>query len=223
MNQIIQGRKAITFIIREITFTYKFTKNKNWQCHDGSFFYYLIFIFSFFPNWLNKLVLISCAIKWKKKKMINLETGGEGDVSGRQPRISGKKVADGELVNLGRTSKNVIATPLDSVSSWRTRSSVHILSIIQGIQSKITTPFHPSSGVYQAVKEGLDVNGSRVLPPGSPKKRLNGALNRLQLGSSSDPAVVNNDSSVLVRVGSGLCSESVGPVGGVACKYVTVL
>lgn len=184
-------------------------------------FNYLIIII-FPPNYLNKLVLISCAIKYKQR-MINLETGGEGDVGGRQPRISSNKVAYGELANLGRTGKNVIATPLDSVSSWRTRASVHILSIIQSIQSKITTPFHPSSGVYQAVKEGLDVNGSRVLLPGPPKERLNGALNRLQVGSSSDPTVVNNDSSVLVRVGSALCGESVGPVGGFACKYVAVL
>lgn len=53
--------------------------------------------------------------------------------------------------------------------------------------------------------------------------RLHGALNGSEIRSSCDPAVVDGDPGVLVRVGPTLSGQGIGLVGWVSWVYVTVL
>ncbi|KAF7844823.1 hypothetical protein G2W53_001728 [Senna tora] len=123
----------------------------------------------------------------------------------------------------GSTAYNTITFPLDPICRRRTRTRIHILSIIQSIQRKVPTPFQPPSLVYQTVKKSLHHHCSRIFLPWPSKICLYRVLNCFQIRGCNNLTIVNGNSSVLVRIGPTLSSYCVHFVGRVSRENVTIL
>ena len=72
-------------------------------------------------------------------------------VGSRQPWTARDKICDGVLWSHRCTSNDMVARPIDPLSSWWAQPCVGILRMIQGLKGKISTPFHPSSWSNQAI------------------------------------------------------------------------
>nr|GMD72631.1 DNA repair protein RadA/Sms [Ipomoea batatas] len=99
-----------------------------------------------------------------------------GQAGSRKPRIPVQEVPDGEFSGLCNTPNHMVACPFDSTTGPCTGSTVHILSIVQCFESKISGPRKPTGGVDEAVESSLDEHRSGVLFPWPTQIRVERAL-----------------------------------------------
>nr|GMD63433.1 Os01g0312600 [Ipomoea batatas] len=106
-----------------------------------------------------------------------------GQAGSRKPRVPVQEVPDGEFSGLCNTPNHMVACPFDSTTSPCAGSIVHILSIVQCFESKISAPRKPTGGVDEAVRGWCDAR------------------------------IMDHDSGVLVWVASALSRDGVFLVG----------
>ncbi|GMN37933.1 hypothetical protein TIFTF001_007214 [Ficus carica] len=141
-----------------------------------------------------------------------------------QARDPSESLSFGKQASLSRAIDDPITRPRHAGAGVRAGPTVHVLAVVQSGQSKRGIPLQPAPGVHQVVDVGLDEDGARVFLPGTAEIRLEGGLDRREVGGSGDFAVEDGDAGVLVGVLAALGGEEVVLVGvGAAGVEVAVL
>lgn len=127
----------------------------------------------------------------------------------RNPRTSGQEIPDGKLPGLSGTRQNPITGPLHPPAGSGAGAGVHVLSVIKGAQSKTSTPRKPTRRVDQTIDTGFHDNRPRILLIWSTEIAFDGALFGPQVRGGRDTRVLDNNTRVLIRVGSALSGDGV--------------
>jgi hypothetical protein len=139
------------------------------------------------------------------------QAGGEGDGGALEPDVAVDEGGHGERAGLGGAGDHAVPLPLDPGRGVRAGPRVHVLAVVERVESEVAIPLEPPGRVDQRVELRLHEHGARVLLPRAAEVGLRVARGEVRRGGHL--AALDRDARVLVGVLAALRREDVLLVG----------
>ncbi|CAA7391678.1 unnamed protein product [Spirodela intermedia] len=143
---------------------------------------------------------------------MSLQTTPEGHPGQSNPRFPLNEAADGEGAGLTGLLQHMKPAPVDPAGGGAAVTRVHVLAVVECVESEVAAPLRPPLGVYQPVELRLHEDHPRVLLPWPPQEAGEGLLRSLEVRRRQHAGPVDGGAGGLVGGAPSLRCDHVGLV-----------
>lgn len=143
---------------------------------------------------------------------MSLQSTPEGHPGGWDPRFPLNEAADGEGTGLTGLLQHMKPAPVDPAGGGGAVTRVHILAVVEGVESEVAAPLRPPLGADQPVELRLHEDRPRVLLPWPAQEAGEGLLHPLEVRRRQHAGPVDGGAGGLVGGAPSLRRDHVGLV-----------